>query len=295
MPTIKRPGVPIYYETMGAEDGRAIVLIAGLGEQIGSVEFPEEQCRQFVEAGFRVIRIDNRDVGLSVPEPDLPARDVMATFAAARSGKPVVPDYTLVDMADDVIAVVDALGLPQVDVVGASLGGFIARWVAIRHPQRVRSLTVVMSGSGTPPDASQQDESLLAGLLLKTIRADRTEVVKRMVSDWRSYWGNTFPFDEDWVRARCTFAFDRAYRPEAIGRAAIAVGTSPNLFEQQADIVAPTMIVHGSDDPVFGLEQANATHERIAGSQMWVVHGMGHSMPNEIWPEMTRRIAALAC
>ena len=293
MPTISRPGVSIHYETIGPEDGRPLVLIAGLGEQIGGVEFPEEHCRQFVEAGFRVIRMDNRDSGLSLPEPDLGARDIMATFGAARSGHPVLPDYTIQDMADDVIAVVDALGLSSVDVLGASLGGFIARWVAIRNPQRVRSLTIVMSGSGAPTIDPLEDERVLGRLISMTIPRDRASAIEHAVSDWRSYWGSVFPFDEQWTRTRCTYAYDRSYRPEGIGRMLIGVGMSPSLFEFQSEIACPTLIMHGDVDPIFNITHAEAAKDKIASSELWIVEGMGHSMPNELWPEMARRVASL--
>src|SRR5262249_5297245 len=151
----------INYQVAGPTGGRPLVLIAGLGEQIGSVEFPEEQCATFIAQGFRLIRLDNRDCGLSLPDIELPPRDVPATLADLQSGTLPTPDYTLMDMADDVAAVLTDLRIEKADILGASLGGYIARWFALRHPGLTRALTVVMSGNGafpgdegaTPPDA----------------------------------------------------------------------------------------------------------------------------------------------
>lgn len=293
MSQVKHHGVSIHYEVTGPADGRSLVLIAGLGEQIGSVEFPDEHCREFVEAGYRVIRIDNRDAGLSIPEPDFAQRDLLATFGAAQSGAPVTLDYTLSDLADDVVAVLDDLGVVQADVLGASMGGMVARWVAIRHPQRVRTLTIVMSGSGTIDQSAEQSQRTLEALLSMTARRERVEAIESSVNAWRMMWGSAFDFDEAWVRARVTYAHDRSYRPEATARGALAVGLSRGLFEAQREIVCPTLIMHGDVDPVFAISEARQVHECIAGSQLWTVEGMGHAMPKELWSEMAERVAAL--
>jgi pimeloyl-ACP methyl ester carboxylesterase len=295
MPKVKRPGVSINYETLGSASGRPVVLVAGLGEQIGSVEFPQEHCRAFVDAGFRVIRLDNRDCGLSTPDPELPGRDVIATLQALQTAAPPAPDYILTDMADDVVAVLDDLGLAKADLVGASLGGFIARWVAIRHPERARTLTVVMSGSGAGPtdDGAQIDVATADKLVAMSVRRSREAAIDHCVDLWRWLWGRRFSFVEPWVRGRATFAFDRAYRPEGIARALLAGVFTPSFWELQRDIACPTLIVHGDADPIFHLDHARQVHARIAASQLWAVEGMGHTMHRELWPQMVERVAAL--
>ena len=295
MPKVERPGVTINYETLGSASGRPVVLIAGLGEQIGSVEFPDEHCQAFVDAGFRVIRLDNRDCGLSTPDPELPTRDVTATLQALQTGPPPTPDYTLTDMADDVVAVLDDLGLARADVVGASLGGFIARWVGIRHPQRTRTLTVVMSGSGAGPvdDGAQIDAGAVAELVSMSVRRGRDDAIDHSVGIWRWLWGGRFSFDEPWVRERAAFAFDRAYRPEGIARALLAGVFTPSIWDAQRDITCPTLIMHGAADPIFSLDHARQVSARIAASQLWAVPGMGHAMHRELWPEMVGRVLAL--
>jgi pimeloyl-ACP methyl ester carboxylesterase len=295
MPKVKRPGVWINYETLGSAPGPPVVLIAGLGEQIGSVEFPDEHCQTFVDAGFRVIRLDNRDCGLSTPEPELPVRSVIATLEALQSGPLPAPDYTLTDMADDVVAVLDDLGITTADVVGASLGGFIARWVAIRHPQRVRSLTVVMSGSGAGPadDGAQIDAGAVAQLVSMSERRSRDDAIDHCVEVWRWLWSGRLPFDEPWVRSRAAHAFDRAYRPEGIARALLAGVFTPSIWDAQGDITCPTLVMHGAADPIFSLDHARQVSAKIASSQLWPVEGMGHTMHREHWPEMVERVLAL--
>jgi pimeloyl-ACP methyl ester carboxylesterase len=295
MPKVERPGVWINYETLGSASGRPVVLIAGLGEQIGSVEFPEEHCQAFVDAGFRVIRLDNRDCGLSIPDLEYPTRDVAITLAALQSGTPPTPDYILTDMADDVVAVLDDLGLATADVVGASLGGFVARWVGIRHPGRARTLTVVMSGSGAGPseNGAQIDAASVAEMMSMRVRRGRDDAIDHTVGVWRWLWGDRYAFDEPWVRDRAAFAHDRAYRPDGIARALLAGVFTPSFWDLQRDIACPTLIMHGDADPIFGLDHARQVNARIATSQLWVVEGMGHAMHPEHWPQMVRRVAAL--
>ena len=161
MPVIDRGGFRINYEITCEGSGPTLVLVAGLGEQIGAVEYPEEQCRVFADHGFTVVRMDNRDAGLSVPVDD----------------ESETPGYSLLDLADDTIAVIAALDSGPVHLVGASMGGFIARWAAIRSPQSVRTLTVVMSGSGAGPgdDGPQANSDAQPSLLGMCERRDRGE------------------------------------------------------------------------------------------------------------------------
>jgi pimeloyl-ACP methyl ester carboxylesterase len=219
----------------------------------------------------------------------------MATIAALQAGSPFTPDYILLDIADDVVAVLDDLRLAKADIVGASLGGFIARWVAVRHPQRTRTLTVVMSGGGAGPtdEGPQIDDATLAGLVSMSVRRSRTDAIDYYVDTWRGMWGDRFAFDEAWVRSTAAFAFDRAYRPEGIARLMLSGIGLPSLLDVQSEIACPTLVMHGDADPIFGLDHARQTSARIASAQLWAVEGMGHVMHQEIWPEMVERVAAL--
>ena len=296
MPAINRPGFVIHYETSGPADGRPLVLVAGLGEQIGSVEFPDEHCEEFGKRGFRVIRMDNRDCGLSVPRPELPTRDVAATVAALQAGEAISADYTLMDNADDVAAVLDDLHIPAAHVAGASMGGFIARWFAVNHSDRVKTVTIVMSGSAAGPADSeaQVPPDAIENLLAMAVPRRGLEAIEHAVEGWRWLWGSTFPFDEAWVRSRVTFAFNRAYRPAGIGRSLLAGVFSPGLWDAQRQIKRPTLVIHGDADPIFSLDHAEQVRARIDGAALWVVGGMGHAMHREQWSEMADRVSAIA-
>ncbi len=277
---VSRPGFRIHYETLGPERGTPLLLVSGLGEQIGSVEFPDELCRLLVERACRVIRIDNRDTGLSTPtsEPEsAPA------------------PYTLVDMADDVVAVLDALGIERAHLCGASLGGFIVRWAALRQPARVASIAVVMSGSGAAPgeEGPQAFAEALPRLFALAERRPRAAAIEFLVGEWRWLWGDALPFEEDWVRARVSAAYERAYRPEGIARALMAAVASPGLWRAQEAIHAPTLVLHGGRDPIFGPEHGRAIAERVPGAKLWLEPQMGHTMHREHWPALADALVEL--
>ena len=279
MPEAVNGNSKINYEVTIDGDGPTLVLIAGLGEQIGSVEYPVEQCELFGAEGFRVVRIDNRDSGLSGP-------------AEAEAPNP----YTLFDMADDVAAVFKDLGGKPVHVLGASMGGFIARWVAIRHPDLVASLTVVMSGSGAAadedgpqvnPEARERSASMLESF-------PRDEAIDSGVDTWRWLWGEGYPFPERFVRERLAYAVDRAYRPQGVARQIGAVIATQGLWNAHAKIQCPTLVVHGGEDPYFSAAHGEAIAERIPGAQLWIDPLMGHIMHQEQWRELAHRVSGLA-
>ncbi len=278
MPEVVNGTSKIHYEVSIDNDGPTLVLIAGLGEQIGGVEYPDEQCTFFGNAGFKVVRIDNRDTGLSGPTTEEPV------------------DYTLHDMADDVAAVIRELDDGPVHVLGASLGGFIARWVTIRHPELVSTLTVVMSGSGAGPDddgpgvdpAVREKNAKVLDVL------PRDQAIENTVDYWRWLWGNGYPFPETFVQERVAYAYDRAYRPEGIGRQLKAAISTPGLWEAQSQISVPTLVLHGGEDPYFSAAHGEATAERIPGATLWFDPRMGHIMHQEQWEELASRVIALA-
>ncbi len=287
-------GFKLYYESTGSPDATPLVLVAGSGEQIGSVEFPDEQCRIFAERGFRVIRMDNRDAGLSVsstPLPDIDMREALARGAAFST----VP-YNRMEMADDIVAVLDDLGIARAHLIGASMGGFLVRWAAVRHPDRVTSLTVVMSGAGASADEDgpQFETSVVERLLVLTERHERDTAIERNVELWRWLWGNEYPFEEDFVRERVSYAYDRAYRPEGFARQSLSSIRSPGLWTAQTKITCPTLVVHGESDPCFSAEHAYAIARQIRGTKLWIDPKMGHIMHREQWIELVDRVDALA-
>jgi pimeloyl-ACP methyl ester carboxylesterase len=296
MTSIEREGFRINYEETGRANGHPLVLVAGLGEQIGAVEYPDEQCALFAEQGFRIIRLDNRDTGLSIPTAPIADADIFAVLATLQQGHDVSAPYTLFTMADDVVAVLDALSIERAHVMGASMGGYIVRWMALRHPHRVASLQIVMSGSGAIPgeDGPQLTTDVIEKLAGLTKRRERSHAIPYNTELWRWYWGNGYPFEEEWVRERVGFAYDRAYRPEGIARQMLAVLKTPSLWEAQSGIRCPTLVIHGEEDRCFPGEHGKAIASRIPGAQLWLDPQMGHILHREQWREMAERAAALA-
>ena len=294
MPDVKNDGFNIHYETLGPENGRPLILVAGSGEQIGSVEFPDEQCDVFANYGFRVIRMDNRDAGLSTPMRDLPDIDIHAALARGAVLESV--PYTRMDMADDIVTVLDDLEIQRAHLIGASMGGFLVRWAAVRYPDRVSSLTVVMSGAGAGPeeDGPQWERAVLERLLVLAERHERETAIERNVELWRWIWGAHYPFEEDFVRERVTYAHDRAYRPEGFARQALSSVHSPGLWTAQTDIMCPNLVLHGESDPCFSIDHGRAIQSRIKDAELWCDPGMGHIMHREQWQDLADRVHTLA-
>ena len=288
--------VKLHLESTGPAEGPVVILVGGLGQQIGDVEFPDEHAERFAQAGFRVVRMDNRDAGLSSSLDHVGRPDLDPLFTALFAGDTVPVPYSFLDMADDVLAVADAIGTREIHLVGASMGGWIVRWAAVRHPARVRSLTVVMSSAGADPgdDGPQLNIEGFGELVAMADHRSRDEHIAYTVELWRTDWGTTFPFDEAWVTERVAQSFDRSYRPDGIYRQIIAAFGAPGLWQAQRSISCPTLVMHGTDDPVFPVQHGEASAGAIPGAELWRVQGMGHTMHSELWDEMIDRISQLA-
>ena len=276
MGKVQRDGWTIHYEQLGPDDGRPLVVVAGMGEQIGSVEFPAAQCQMFADAGHRVIRLDNRDSGLSVPDVEPPA------------------PYVLTEMADDVVAVLDDAGVGSALLAGASMGAAIVRWVALRRPDRVGGLLVVMgaSGAGTEEHGPQVPGEAWDRINGMAVRRPRPDAIACVVEMWRWLWGDSHPFDKRWVEERVAASYDRSYRPEGIGRY-VAASAPTGLWEAQRAIVCPVVVMHGDEDPCCPPDHGRAIAERIPGAELWAIPTMGHVMHEDLWPAMTDRLLQL--
>jgi len=280
MPFVEVNDFRINYEITCPGKGPTLLLVQGFGEQIGSVTYPEEQCRIFASHGFQVVRMENRDSGLSLP------------IVSEDKIKP----YSFHHLADDVAAVIEALAGGPIHLVGASLGGFIVRWTAIRHPEKIKSLTVVMSGSGAGPG---EDGPQLPGEAARRLsgflqRRPRDEQLSWNLEIWRWFWGNGYPFPSDWLKERLASSFDRSFRPEANARLLKATVKTLGLWEAQSNISCPTLVMHGGEDPFFPVEHGKATLKRIPAAEFWLDPLMGHMMHPEQWEEMALRLAGLA-
>ncbi len=279
----------IEYESLGDQAHPAIVLIMGLGMQL--LAWPDDFCNALVARGFRVVRFDNRDVGLSGRTPGRKRPNVLLAMAAAALHLPVRTAYTLADMADDTLRLMDSLGIAQAHIVGASMGGMIAQVLAAKHPQRVLSLTSIMSTSG---NRKLSKPSKAAGKALLTRPADpgNTElVIEHLVHAFGVIGSPGYPSTREELRQRIGRSVRRAYDPAGVARQLVAVIASGDRRRQLQQIKAPTLVIHGADEPLVPLAAGRDTAQHIAGARLEVIPGMGHDLPVVLLPRLATLIA----
>jgi pimeloyl-ACP methyl ester carboxylesterase len=279
MPRAHANGIEIEYESFGDPGAPVVLLIMGLGAQM--ILWDEAFCAALVGRGFRVVRFDNRDVGLSTKLDAKGKPSVLAAMEAVRAGKPVDAPYLLADMADDATALLDALGIERAHVVGASMGGMIAQTVAIRHPARILSLTSIMSTTGDPDLPEPTPEAMLA--LLTPSPRERDAYIEHAVAAVRVLGSPGFPFDEEAVRMRSARSYDRSFHPAGFARQMVAVWASGSRTEALSSVRIPALIIHGDADPLIPLAAGRATAAAIAGAELLVIEGMGHDLPRPVW------------
>ena len=283
MPHAISNGIRIEYDTFGDASSPALLLIMGGGSQM--IYWEVEFCALLAENGYFVIRFDNRDVGLSTKFEEAGIPDVMA----AMEGKPVDSPYTLADMADDAVGLLNALGIEKAHICGASVGGMIAQVVAYRSPECVLSLTSIMSGTGNP-ELPQIKPDVLAEVY-KPVPDEREAYVAHYTAMWQKLWSPGFPFDEERLKRITGESYDRSYYPQGMARQSMAVlahGYQPSAI---ASISAPTLVVHGDKDPFMSLEGGRETARLIPDAKLLVIKGMGHDLPKEIWPTITEAMS----
>ena len=275
-------GIEIEYETLGDPRGRPLLLIVGLADQL--IHWDDALCEELVARGHYVIRFDNRDSGLSTkldgPSP-----------APAPQGQKAPPAYSLDDMADDAIGLLDALGLDKAHLCGASMGGMIAQCAAIRNPSRVLSLTSVYSTTGNrslpPPDPEVMD------VLLTPAPLDREGYVEYMVLFIRMTTGKGFPFDEAYARLISRRAYDRSFCPEGTARQLRAIATQIDRRQALASLRVPSLVVQGTDDPLVSVEAGRDLAGAIPGASLMLIEGMGHDLAcGGAWPAIVEALAA---
>jgi pimeloyl-ACP methyl ester carboxylesterase len=275
-------GVEIAYEEFGERGRPPLLLVMGLGAQM--IAWHEDFCRA-LSVGRHVIRFDNRDAGES---EWLTGRvDLAAVFGGDMS----TAAYALDDMADDAAALLDALGLEAAHVVGASMGGMIAQTLAVRHPDRVLSLTSIMSTTGERGAAEATPEA--AAVLAAPPAGSRDEAMDRAVEARRVIGSPGFPRDEQDIRDRAGLAWDRGLNPAGVARQLAAIYASGDRTPLLRDLDVPCLVVHGEDDPLVPVSGGRATAAAIPGASLWTVPGMGHDLPRPVWPELIRRVGAL--
>lgn len=272
MPKAKANNIEIEYDTFGDPSSKPLLLVAGLGTQM--IWWREEFCEKLVDKGFNVIRFDNRDVGLST------------------KGKEVSAPYTLEDMADDAIGLLDALNIEKAHICGASMGGGIVQEMAIKYPARILSLTSIMSTTGRADLPPAKPEAMK--LLMMPAPEERDGYIEYYVNLWRVLQGSGFPFDEEEGRDMAAKSYDRSFYPPGIDRQVMAISASRSRKPKLASVNVPTQVIHGGDDPVVSVEGGKDTAESIPGAELLIIEGMGHALPPEAWSQIIDAISANA-
>lgn len=290
MPRATANGIEIEYEQFGDQGCPPVVLIMGLAAQM--ILWPDEFCEQLAARGFRVTRFDNRDVGRSTWLKDAEVPDLGALMMASMTGSPVEAPYTLGDMAADTVGLLDALGLADAHVVGASMGGMIAQTMAIEHPRRLRTLTSIMSTTGNP--ALPQPAPEIVQALLTPVGSGREENIERVVELFRTIGSPGFEFDEAGTRDVATRAFDRGFHPAGVIRQIAAIAASGNRRPRLEFVRMPTVVIHGRADPLVPFEGGVDTAEAIEGARLVGIEGMGHDLPRAVWPTIVDEVVRLA-
>ncbi|MFX1340169.1 MAG: alpha/beta fold hydrolase [Promethearchaeota archaeon] len=286
MPKANINDIQIEYETFGDSSSKPLLLVMGLGSQM--IRWPDEFCKLLVKKGFHVIRFDNRDVGLSTKLEKAGVPDIRSAILAAQKGEEIKAPYSLEDMADDAIGVLDALNIDKAHICGASMGGMIVQIIAYRYPTRVLSLTSIMSSTGNPelPQAKPEIMQILYTPVPKKREAYIIESIKRR----RIIHGSGFPFDEELARNMAAKEYDRNFYPVGLMRQLIAIMANGNRKVSLASIKVPTLVIHGSDDPLVPVEGGKDTAEAIPDAELLIIEGMGHSLPPETWSQIINAI-----
>ncbi|MDT4944009.1 MAG: hypothetical protein QOH14_742 [Pseudonocardiales bacterium] len=275
--------IELAYETFGDPSDPTLLLIMGLGTQM--LAWPDEFCAELAAAGHYVVRFDNRDCGLSTHLDGLPAPRP-ARVVLRREPAP----YSIDDMADDAAGLIEALGSGAVDVVGASMGGFIAQALALRSPERLRTLTLIMTSTGSRR-VGQPAPKIVRQLLRRRAVPDRDAAIAAAVGVFRLIGSPGFAFDEEYLQVQAGTSYDRAYDPNGYFRQLAACLVQPDRTRPLGQLRVPTLVIHGLNDPLVSFSGGLALSRRIPGARLVGYSGMGHDLPRPLWPQLTGEIA----
>ncbi|MBO9650788.1 MAG: alpha/beta fold hydrolase [Variovorax sp.] len=269
-------GIQIEVEDSGGEGRPAILLIMGLGMQL--IGWPAEFVQTLLDAGFRVIRHDNRDIGLSQGFDDAGAGNVIWQSVRQRFGLQVRSAYSLQDMADDALGVLDALGVERAHVIGASMGGMIAQRLAASAPRRMASLVSIMSSSGARNLPGPRAD-VAAALLRRPASRTEAALVEHGLRFYRLISSPAYARDERIQADRIARALRRAYRPAGVTRQILAIAADSKRAELLSRIESPSLVLHGEADPLVPIACGEDTARRIRGARFVGIPGMGHDLP----------------
>ena len=289
---IEANGIALEVDDRGPRDGEPLVLIMGLGMQL--VGWPDGFVDQLVARGFRVIRFDNRDIGLSqrldhLGVPNLALGGLRYTFGMA-----VPSPYRLADLADDAAALITVLGLQRAHVCGASMGGMVAQHLAARHAPLVKSLTLMMTTSGARHLPQPGLKVRMALMSRPANPHDVESIVDHYVWLYGLIGSPGYPIAPETLRERVAAAVRRSHRPAAVARQLTAIAADGDRASLLAQITQPTCVIHGDADPLVPVAAGRDLVNRIAGARLDVIAGMGHDLPDALWPRFVDDIASVA-
>lgn len=292
MPDTLANGIRIEYDEIGDSTDPAMLLVMGFGAQL--INWPDDFCEALAGHGFRVIRYDNRDVGLSERFEGMGEPNAADVAKAVADGAPVDIPYRLGDMAADGIGLLDALDVDRAHVVGASMGGMIVQLMAVEHGARLRSMTSIMSGTGNPALPQAKPEALEALLSRPADPNDRDSVIEHTLKVHRVIASPQYPTPDDLARHRAAATYDRAYYPAGRTRQYAAILADGSRVERLSRVTVPSLVIHGSDDPLVRVESGKDTANAIPGAKLMVIEGMAHDLPPGLVKTLADAIATHA-
>ena len=275
-------GITLCYETFGDPSDPTALLVMGLGTQM--IAWHEDFCRGLAERGLHVVRFDNRDIGHSTHVEGAPPSIVQLLSRSKSAAR-----YGLSDMADDAATLLGELSLSPAHVIGASMGGMIAQTLAARHPRSVRTLVSIMSNTGAR--LSGQPRLRVYSTFLRRSPRERSGYIEHMVRLFETIGSPGFERDIEDVRALAALSYDRDHDPNGPGRQLAAIIASGNRTAELRRIQAPTLVIHGSADPLISPSGGRATARAIRGARLMAIEGMGHDLPRQLWPRLIEAIS----
>ncbi|WP_293775936.1 alpha/beta hydrolase [uncultured Oxalicibacterium sp.] len=289
MPTLRVNDLDIWYDTQGNPEHPAILLVVGLGTQ--AIAWPETFCRGLVESGFYVIRFDNRDNGLSTKLHHLGKPNTLLAVLKLALRMKLVAGYKLDDMAEDAIGLLNALGIERAHVVGASMGGMIAQIVAARYPERILSLTSIMSTSGRRglPGPTRAARKVLFAVPPDPLNHDG--IIDHFVRTIQVIGSPGYPTPVESLRQRISITVKRHLDPVATSRQLLAIGASGDRVALLQSIRVPTLVIHGLADPLIPPEGGRDVARLVPGAVLHEIEGMGHDLPDQLNPRLVALIA----
>ena len=285
VPRAQVNGLELEYDSFGDPASTPLLLVMGLSYQM--IEWDDAVCQMIADRGFWVTRFDNRDVGLSTKLDQLGIPDLLGAMAGT-----AVPPYTLDDMAVDAVGLLDVLGISAAHIVGVSMGGMIGQLIAINHPERVLSLTSIMSTVGGPSVVQAQPDVIAA--LLVPPGPTREERVEHSLAVRRLINGAGVAFDEDRARRKAERAVDRCFHPDGGLRQIVAILAAPDRAPALSRLTIPTLVIHGEEDPLVPPDNGRQTAAALPSARLIMIPDMGHNLPERVWPDVVDAIVTLA-